>query len=163
MPFGKGMSKMREKIKTLLSMPSIRYTASSLFAFGIEYALVLVMPFLWRTLLPDYWIGEDQAENVVMPIAWLISSNVNFFVNRTMVFYSKDRVLPAYLKYFALALPVFLIKSFGLVKLLLNYTPLPMWVAYPAAQTAMFIVTYIIQKKLIFKLKKKKSEVSDET
>ena len=103
-----------------------------------------------------------MAENIVMPIAWVISSNVNFYVNRTMVFYSKDRVLPAYVKYFALALPVFLLKSFGLVKLLLNYTPLPMWIAYPAAQTAMFIVTYIVLKKLIFKMKKKKTGDSDE-
>ncbi len=153
---------MREKIRTLMAMPSVRYSASSLLAFGVEFVLLLLFLFLWEVLFPAYWIGEESAKNVVMPIAWLISSNVNFVVNRTLVFHSNDRVLPAYVKYFALALPVFLIKSFGLVNALVDHTPCPLWIAYPVAQTTMFVVTYIIQKKLIFKLKKKKTEDSDE-
>lgn len=153
---------MRDRIKILLSIPSIRYTASSLFAFGIEYAMLLISLFVWRVALPDYWIGETGARNIMMPVAWLISSNVNFFVNRSVVFHSGEPVLPAYLKYFILALPVFLIKSFGLVNLLVEYTPLPLWIAYPAAQTAMFVVTYIFQKKLVFKMKKRNTEDPDE-
>lgn len=150
---------MRERIKTLLSMPSIRYTASSLLAFGIEFVLALVLEFLF---IHSVGMGETLSRNAAMAIGWVLSSHVNFYVNRTLVFHSKDPALPAYLKYFALALPVFLIKSFGLVNLLIELTKLPLAIAMPVAQTAMFVVTYIVQKKLIFKMKKKKTGDSDE-
>ena len=151
---------MRDRMKTLLSMPSIRYTASSLLAFGIEYVLALFLNYLFfRTA----GMSERLSYNAAMAIAWVISSNVNFCVNRTVVFHSKDPALPAYVKYFALALPVFLIKSLGLVNLLIGLTRLPLWIAMPVAQTAMFVITYIVQKKLIFKMKKKESGDTDET
>lgn len=149
---------MRNWIDKLIRTTSVWYAASSLLAFGIEYVITLWLSSLFLASLS---MKNVMANSIAMAIAWVISSHVNFFVNRTLVFRSKERVLPAFVKYFALALPVFLIKSFGLVNLLLEFMRLPMWIAFPAAQTAMFVVTYLIQKRYIF-MKKKDSGDSDE-
>lgn len=153
---------MREKIERLVDKlvksTSVWYAASSLLAFVIEYIITLWLSSLFLASLS---MKNVVANSIAMTIAWVISSLVNFVVNRTLVFRSKERVLTSFVKYFALALPVFLIKSFGLVNLLLEFMRLPMWIAFPTAQTAMFVITYIVQKRYIF-MKKKESGESDE-
>lgn len=146
---------IKTRIGKLFKSTAVWYAASSLLSFIIEFIFTLAIGNLLRSITK---MGEILSNDIAMTVAWLISSHVNFFVNRTLVFHSDSPALPAYLKYYALALPVFLIKSFGLVNLLLALTHLPMWLVYPIAQFAMFVITYIVQKHLIFLKKKKDSD-----
>lgn len=150
--------KIGQFVEKIIKSTSVWYIASSVLAFVIEYVITL---WLGSLLLASLSLGKILSNDIAMSVAWICSSHVNFCVNRTLVFRSKSPALPAYLKYFALALPVFLIKSFGLVNMLLGLTRLPMWFVYPVAQAAMFVITYIVQKRYIF-MKKKESGDSDE-
>ena len=145
-------------IDKIVKSTAVRYTASSLLAFGIDYLITLEV----NNLL-EMSMGMTRLQNgdIALGIGWLISSHVNFFVNRTLVFRSDTPALPAYFKYYSLALPVFLIKTLVLANLLLGLTELPMWIISPAAQAAMFVLTYIVQKRLIFLKKNKDSDPKD--
>ncbi len=145
-------------IDKLVKSTALWYTASSLLAFVIEYIITLA---IGNLLLDSMEMGEYLSNYIAMGIGWVISSHVNFFINRRLVFRSDTPALPAYLKYYALALPVFLFKSLGLVTLLLGLTHLPMSVIYPVAQLAMFVITYVVQKRLIFLKTNSKSDFSD--
>lgn len=135
-----------KKIKAILMSDAPRYICSSLIAFAINYATVWFL----ESLLGFMKFGLELA----MIVGWLLSSHVNFLINRTFVFRSKGRILPAYLKYYSLALPVFLVKNFGFMELLYRLLHLKVSIAYPIAEALMFVVTYLVQKKLVFRQKK---------
>ncbi|MGM9636457.1 MAG: GtrA family protein [Eubacteriales bacterium] len=135
-----------KKIKAILASDAPRYVCSSLIAFAINYVAVLVL----EKLLKSLTFGLE----ISMVLSWLLSSHVNFLINRSFVFRSKDRILPAYLKYYTLALPVFVVKNVGFLELLYRLLHLKVSIAYPIAEAMMFVVTYLVQKKLIFRKKK---------
>lgn len=139
---------MKEKIKAIFAKNATRYVMSSLFAFAINFVSVLLID----RLLENVTLGME----IAMVGGWLISSHINFFVNRSFVFRSRDRVLPAYLKYYTLALPVFLVKCLGFVELLCRLLSLPVVLSLPIAELMMFVLTYIVQKKIVFNIRKKK-------
>ena len=121
----------------------IKYLFSSGVAFVINYAILVLLE-LW--LSPIFVLGAE----VAMVSAWLISSVVNFFINRCWVFKAKGNLLTEASKYYALAFPVFLIKNFGILEILYRVLKLPMAIAAPIAEVVLFLSNYIIQKKLIF-------------
>lgn len=139
-----------KKIKAILTSDAVRYVCSSLLAFAVNYGVVLTLDLLLKNLR----LGLE----ISMVAGWLISSHVNFLVNRSFVFRSKGPMLSAYLKYYTLALPVFLVKNFGFMELLCRLLHLKVSIAYPIAEGMMFIVTYLVQKKLIFKKKNRRQE-----
>ena len=152
------MDGFRRWIDKIVKSTAVWYTASSLLAFGIDYLITLELNNLLETSM-----GMTRLQNgdIALAIGWLVSSHVNFFVNRTLVFRSDTPVIPAYLKYYSLSLPIFLFKTFVLANLLLHFTVLPMWIVSPLAQTAMFVLTYFVQKRLIFLKKNKDSDPKD--
>lgn len=136
-----------KKIKAILASDAPRYICSSLISFAINYGVVLILEWLLGSLT----FGLE----ISMVSGWLLSSHVNFLINRSFVFRSKDRIMPAYLKYYTLALPVFIVKNVGFLELLYRLLHLKVSIAYPIAEAMMFVVTYLVQKKLIFRKKKK--------
>ena len=138
---------MKKIIKKFLSMRFIRYGLSSLMAFTINYVILLVLD----KALSDITLGLEIAATV----GWIVSSNVNFFVNRKAVFHDKGKVVPEYLKYYSVAIPVFLIKNLGLFEIFVRLLNISAAIASPLAETVMFILTYFIQKFLVFNGKKK--------
>ena len=131
-------------INYIKNSTGIKYLFSSGIAFIINYAILVLLE-LW--LASAFTLGAE----VAMVCAWLTSSVINFFINRYWVFRAKGNLLAEASKYYALALPVFLIKNFGILEILYRVLKLKMWIAAPIAEAILFVSNYIIQKKLIFK------------
>lgn len=126
-----------------------KYLASSVLAFLCNYAVALVLE---NFVFKDLVFGVEVATTV----AWVISSFLNFNVNRTFVFKSKGKYLLSCAEYYGLAVTVFLIKNFVFLELLVRVLRIPLWIAMPISEVVMYVSNYFIQKKLIFKKKAKK-------
>jgi putative flippase GtrA len=122
---------------------------SSASAFILNYIVLICLEHFWAD---KFTLGPELA----MVCAWLMSSMVNFSVNRYWVFKAFGNIFVELSQYYALAFPIFIIKNFGLLEILYRLVGMPMWIAAPIAEAALFIVNYIIQKKLIFKKKSNK-------
>ena len=141
--------KIINKIKDNFKNSSgIRFLMSSASAFILNYIVLICLEYF---LADEFTLGPELA----MVCAWLLSSIYNFSVNRYWVFKAYGNLFIELSQYYALAFPIFLIKNFGLLEILYRLVGMPMWLAAPIAEAALFIVNYIIQKKLIFKKKKK--------
>lgn len=88
-------------------------------------------------------------------IARVISSAVNFILNKKVVFNSHGSVTKALAKYYALAVPVMLISAFGVkgICLLLSVPDNSFFITIikVIVDLILFIINYNIQKKWIFK------------
>lgn len=88
-------------------------------------------------------------------IARIVSSLLNFTLNKKMVFKSGVSLVPSLLKYYALAIPVMLISAFGVTGIasLMKVNPdsFAVTLIKIIVDTVIFIVNYRIQKTWIFK------------
>ena len=130
-----------------LSSHILKYIFSSVVAFAVNYVLILVFTELLTRLVPA------AAMEIAAVPAWIISSLVNFIINRNFVFRSNANLLAALGEYYGLAGVVFLLKTYVLLELLTRLFRIPLEIAMPIAEVLFFIGNYFIQKKLIFKKK----------
>lgn len=146
------MPSLFDRIKALIiklyNTQALRYIASSGIAFIIDYVLLLIIE---RALG-----GLTLSMEIAAVAAWLISSQVNFWMNRVWVFGSKKSPLPELGGYYALAAVSFSVKTFVLLELMVRVLTIPLAIAKPVAEVIMFAVNFIIQKMLIFKKNGKK-------
>ena len=119
----------------------LKYLASSVAAFGVNYVLLLVL---------DKRIPSVGSMELAAVIAWIVSSFLNFTLNRKWVFRSDTSYKAAFLEYYSLAVVVFCIKTFGFLELLTRVLHLELWFAAPVAEAILFVCNYFIQKKWIF-------------
>lgn len=119
----------------------LKYLASSVAAFGVNYVLLLVL---------DKRIPSVGSMELAAVIAWIVSSFLNFTLNRKWVFRSDTSYKAAFLEYYSLAVVVFCIKTFGFLELLTRVLHLELWFAVPVAEAILFVCNYFIQKKWIF-------------
>lgn len=137
-------------IRQLLGLSTIRYIVSSVIAFIIDYVCILVLEGLFSEI--------PAAMELAAVIAFLISSQVNFHINRLWVFKAKKSLLAEMGGYYALAAVSFCFKTFVALELLVRVLKLPLWIGKPIAEAVMFIVNYFVQKKLIFKKREGKKQ-----
>lgn len=137
---------MIKMIKKLMSVKFIRYGLSSLLAFAINYTILLFFKYEFSEMTLNL--------EIAIVIGWIVSSNANFFINRVFVFRDNGKLAPAYIKYYGVAAPVFLIKNLGIFELLVRVIHIPEEIASPISETLMFIITYFFQKLLVFRQKK---------
>ncbi len=147
------LKKLTNSVKKLLSITFIRYGLSSLAAFAVNYIILLLLEHLLEDLPANLEIAATAG--------WIVSSNMNFFVNRRFVFNDNGKIGPEYAKYYTVAIPVFLIKNLGLLEILVRLVHIPTEIASPLAETIMFILTYFFQKALVFGKKKQKEADTD--
>ena len=140
---------MREK-----GFVPLKYLASSVAAFGVNYVLLLVL---------DKRIPSVGSMELAAVIAWVVSSFLNFTLNRKWVFRSDAPYKAAFLEYYSLAIVVFCIKTFGFLELLTRVLHLELWFAAPVAEAILFVCNYFIQKKWIFGRKKEKNTPSSDS
>ena len=143
------MSSIFSRIKALTvklyNVQALRYIVSSGIAFVIDYVLLLII---------ESSLGElSLAMEIAAIAAWIISSQINFWINRVWVFGSKKSPLPEFGGYYALAAVSFSVKTFVLLELMVRVLTVPLVIAKPIAEVIMFAVNFIIQKLLIFKKK----------
>lgn len=142
------MQKLKDLIGRLLGVQSVRYLISSCIAFVADYILLLLL----NAVFSGATVASMELSAV---IAFAISSQINFWINRKWVFKSEKSPLPELWGYYSLALVSFSIKTFVLMELMVRVLRLPIALAKPIAEVIMFAVNFIVQKKLIFRRKNK--------
>ena len=122
----------------------LKYLASSLAAFLTDIILFSICN---KALL----FGVFASTTIVR----IVSSAVNFILNKKVVFNSHGSVVKSLLKYYALAIPVMLISAFGVkgICILLSVpdNSIIITLIKVIVDTILFIINYNIQKKWIFK------------
>jgi len=121
----------------------LKFSASSLISFVVDYILFSVLSFT-----P---LGTPLA-NV---IARVISSVVNFTINKKFVFKSKGNLLRSALKYFLLAAAILVGNTLVLYLFTDVLHVFPM-VAKIITEVLFFMINWVIQRRFVFKKKKKK-------
>ncbi len=123
-----------------------KYLFSSAASFVTDILLFALMHSLFKL---------DVISSTVL--ARVISSVVNFILNKKLVFHSGAPVFKALIKYYLLAIPVMLISAFGVkgIAFVLMLSENSIWVTVIKAivDTILFIANYRIQKTWIFKNK----------
>jgi len=143
-----------------LNSPILKYITSSLVSFLIYYVLVLVLKnfvFTGDVLFekPEFLRKALTPVDLATGLSWVVSSFVNFMINKNFAFRSNEKFLPALGEYYSLAIVTYAIKNFVLLKFFYEVVGIPLWIALPISEIAMYVVNYIVQKKFIFKKNKK--------
>lgn len=115
----------------------LKFSASSLLSFLIDYGLFCMFMSL---------TGMTVLSNVT---ARIISASVNFSLNRSFVFGSRENIFKSAVKYFLLAV-VILIFNTCILKLLIAVGT-PYMLAKIVTETVMFLFSWTVQKLFIFK------------
>ena len=115
----------------------IKFSASSLLSFGVDFGLFCLLSVLTGSLL---------FSNI---FARIVSGTVNFTLNRKVVFRSETNVAAAAAKYFSLA--VFVLICNTLVLKGLTSFGLAAFAAKIITETIMFIFNYLVQHSFIFR------------
>lgn len=125
----------------------LKFSASSMIGFGVDYGIYALL-----TLINCPWAYWLIACNI---IARVISASVNFTINYKFVFKSKVYIAKAILEYAALALFILGFNTL-LLWVLVNNAGMNKYLAKVIVEGTMFIVSWIIQRFLVFRRGKKK-------
>lgn len=130
-----------------LASTPLKYMASALLAFALNYGIYALLVWLLKPVVAKYLFISTL-------VAWVISSFVNFSVNRSVVFRKKDGYFAAFAGYYSLAVIVYFVK-FGMTYVFVNLLHISEYIAMPISEVILFVVNYFVQKLLIFGKKKK--------
>ena len=114
----------------------LKFSASSLLSFGVDYALFCLLSALTGSLV---------FSNI---FARIVSGTVNFTVNRKVVFKSQSNIAVAALKYVSLA--IFILICNTVVLEVITSLGLAAYIAKIITEAILFILSYTIQHSLIF-------------
>ncbi len=135
---------LKDSIRIYASI--LKFTASSLIAFVIDYVLLLLLVFALG------YTGM-KAQTVLLlgtVIARIISSLCNYFINRGVVFKSKDGVLTTVFKYYLVAALILALNY--LLLLALNVAlSIPLAVAKLIVEAILFALSMFLQRFFVFK------------
>ena len=120
----------------------LKFAASSMLAFVVDAAMVLLMMAITG--------GMQRLSQVV---ARVVSSTVNFIVNKKVVYQSRQNWLPELGKYAALAI-VNLIINLLVVKPLSELMHGRFFLAYLIVQVIMYILNFVLQGKFVYNRQK---------
>ncbi|MBQ3575121.1 MAG: bifunctional glycosyltransferase family 2/GtrA family protein [Clostridia bacterium] len=124
----------------------IKFGGSSFIGFLVDYAMVLLLNMLTKSLAP----AVSLAISVVG--ARLVSASVNFTINHKVVFKGDESLGKAVLKYAALALFI-LAANYGLMHVTTIGLNWPLAFAKILVETVLFFVSYIVQGKFVYRKK----------
>ena len=138
------------RIYKLILAHFFRYTLSSLVSFVVDSGMVYLLTIALRTFLQDPLLGTIATVG-----ARAVSSLLNFYMNKKLVFQTKVNTLKAMIRYYALAIPQLIVQS------LLNqavYTLFSIGSDQPGLRTVihivimtiLFIVSFTIQQRWVF-------------
>lgn len=126
----------------------LKFCAGSAISTLVDYLLFLLISALTKSVLTP-----TQRIFVATVGARIISSLVNFWCNRQLVFTPGGKVLPSFVKYYCLAIPQMLLSA-GMVQLLTrmfrNTAVILTTVMKMIVDTVLFFASYLIQKKWVF-------------
>lgn len=122
----------------------LKFILSSFAAFIVDFSAL----FLIRSQLG----AMEEARSLLLSVvgARVISSTFNFMVNRKLVFNSREKASTSAWRYFLLA-AVILLCNYLLMHLFSLTIGLPLVASKLLVEGLLFLASYIIQKKLVFK------------
>lgn len=130
-----------------------KFLASSIGSGIIDYLLVLLFKFFSDIFVFGLLTGplaETVSLAIAVVLARIISSTFNFYINYKVVFKSKDKLSSSFGKYAALAV-VLLIASYSILWVLDVLLKIPTWIAKPITDIVLFMCSYFVQRKFVFK------------
>lgn len=122
---------------------AILFLFSSLFAFGLEFALLLGIEKLCTPL------GQGMALTISVSLSRIISCIINYIMNRKLVFKSTAAVGSSVIRYFAVAAFVLVI-NYLLLRLCVMVIGWPLWISKFIVETALFFVNFFLQGKFVY-------------
>ena len=138
------------RIYKLILAHFFRYTLSSVASFFIDSGMVYLLTVLLRGILTDPLLG-----GVATVGARIVSSIVNFFMNKKLVFQAKVSTGKAMVRYYALAIPQLLIQT-ALNSFVYSYfgigsnQPELRTLIHILVMCILFIVSFTIQQRWVF-------------
>ena len=146
------------RIYKLILKHFFRYTASSLVSAVVDTSAYALLSGLLQNLMKDFALTAVAGVG-----ARVISSLLNFFLNKKLVFNAKVSTGKAMLRYYALALPqmaaqVLLTQGvYSLLSIPADATGLRTLI-YAVVMTVLFILSYMIQQRWVFAPDKSRDE-----
>lgn len=139
------------RIYKLILAHFFKYTLSSIFSAIVDEGLFILFSWLLHNSLAGLLL-------TAIPVigARVVSSLLNFAINRKVVFQSESSVRQSMLRYFCLAVPLALAQmglTFALIHLL-NIEPaqtLLRGIIHALVMTVLFFTSYVIQRNWVFK------------
>ena len=116
----------------------IKFSLSGIISFLIDYILFIV----FKVVLNNITIANI--------IARAISSTINYIINKNIVFKSNKNIAKSLLEYYGLVIFILLINTLLLNLLSIIINPI---LAKLIVEIVLFIISWLVQKKLIFKRK----------
>jgi putative flippase GtrA len=123
-----------------------KFAAASFISWLIDYALVLLITAMTASL------NTEISLLISVATARIISSTVNFTLNKRLTFRSNAKTSSALIKYFTLA-AVVLGLSYGGIWLLTGVVGIPLAVAKPITDVLLWILNFVVQRAYVFKPK----------
>ena len=147
------------RIYKLILAHFFRYTLSSLISAVVDTGEYSLFSWLLKRLLSGFAL--TAASGI---IARVISSLLNFFMNKQLVFRTNVTTGKAMLRYYALALPqmgaqVLLTQGVYTLFSIPDSANFLRTVLYAIVMTALYFISYMIQQRWVFAAEKEKQEV----
>ncbi len=144
------------RIYKLIFAHFLKYMFSSLGCALVDNGLFMLFTHLFQNVL------VNQLAMTVVPsaIARVLSSLLNFFVNKKLVFHNQGNTFNALLRYYALAIPQALAQmglTYGACALLHIGTDQTLLrsAVYAIVMTVLFILSFMLQQRWVFKNKER--------
>ena len=138
------------RIYKLILSHFFKYTASSLFSSVLDTGLYVLLAWALHGLLNDPWLTIFS-----VAVARVVSSLANFFMNQKLVFNSKLATGKSLVRYFVLAIVIFiaqLVLTYGVYLLfaIQETQIITRGIVYVAVMTALFFVSFLAQQRWVF-------------
>lgn len=141
--------RIRAEQRAFGSSEIIRFAASSLVAFAVDFTLYSLLISLFSGL------GALSVPLSNIP-ARVVSALLNFWINKRVVFNNPDSVFRTGAKYFALAACI-LTGNTALIYLLVTFLSADKLIAKVSVESLFFLVSWYVQRTLIFRRKARRS------
>ena len=128
----------------------LKFCASSLLAFIIDYVLVLLFNAVLIALPQTRGLPAKSKLLITVVCARVISATVNFFVNNKVVFKGNESLGKAAVKYASLALCILAV-NYALMHLLNIVWAWPLALAKIVVEVLLFCVNFVVQGKFVFR------------
>ena len=147
------------RIYKLILAHFFRYTLSSIASAVVDEGMFLLL----TSLLPGAGLAGLALNAAATGGARVVSSLLNFFMNRKLVFRAKGSVMKSLVKYYALAIPTLIAQvalTEGVYRLfaIAESQVLLRGLIYAIVMTVLFIASFMIQQRWVFANKKNASE-----
>lgn len=146
------------RIYRLILRHFFQYTLSSMISASVEMVLVYLLTLVLPGTLP--WFALTAIPAVTGRV---VSSLLNFFLNKKLVFHSHVNTGKALLRYYMLVVPMLLLQlgmTHGIFTLLCinDGQPILRTGVHMTVMVILFIVSYFIQKRWVFTQNRKKKD-----